>query len=73
LNNLGWKLFNAFFPRILESFARCLAAYIENDKIFTSAQVGKPCEYKVNETALIISTGPNETRIQPNATCPVEK
>jgi hypothetical protein len=48
-------------------------AYIENDKIFTSAQVGKPCEYKVNETALIISTGPNETRIQPNATCPVEK
>jgi hypothetical protein len=25
LNNLGWKLFNAFFPRILESFARCLA------------------------------------------------
>lgn len=48
-------------------------AYIENDKIFTSAQVGKPCEFKVNETALIISTGPNETRIQPNATCPVEK
>jgi hypothetical protein len=26
LNSLGWKLFNAFFPRILESFARCLAA-----------------------------------------------
>lgn len=48
-------------------------AYIENDKMFTSAQVGKACEFKVNATALIISTGQNETRIQPNATCPVEK
>jgi len=24
LNNLGWKLFNALFPRTLESFARFL-------------------------------------------------
>ena len=48
-------------------------AYIENGKIFTSAQVGKLCEFKPNLTALIISTGPNETRIQPNAVCPVEK
>lgn len=48
-------------------------AYIEDGKMFTSAQVGKECEFKVNATALIISTGPNETRIQPNATCPVEK
>jgi len=48
-------------------------AYIEAGKIFTSSQVGKPCEFKVNETALIVSTGLNETRIQPNATCPVEK
>ena len=45
-------------------------AYIENDKMYTSAQVGRICEFKVGETALIISTGPNETRIQPNATCP---
>jgi len=48
-------------------------AYLENGKMFTSAQVGKLCEFKANEVALIISTGPNETRIQPNATCPVEK
>ncbi len=48
-------------------------AYLENGKMFTSAQVGKLCEFKANEVALIISTGTNETRIQPNATCPVEK
>lgn len=48
-------------------------AYMENDQMLTSSQVGKICEFKVNQTALIISTGPNETRIQPNATCPVEK
>lgn len=46
-------------------------AYIENSKMFTSTQVGKECEFRVNATALIISTGPNETRIQPNAKCPV--
>jgi len=48
-------------------------AYVEDGKMFTSAQVGKECEFKVNATALIISTGPNETRIQPNGVCPVEK
>ncbi len=48
-------------------------AYLENRKMFTSAQVGKLCEFKANATAVIISTGPKETRIQPNATCPVEK
>ena len=48
-------------------------AYLENGKMFTSAQVGKLCEFRPNATALIISTGLNETRIQPNAACPVEK
>jgi len=48
-------------------------AYMEDGKMFTSSQVGKECEFRANATALIISTGPNETRIQPNATCPVEK
>lgn len=48
-------------------------AYIENGKIFTSSQVGELCEFKVNATALIITTGPNETRIQPNAVYPVDK
>jgi uncharacterized protein YcfJ len=47
-------------------------AYSENGKMFTSAQVGKACEYRVG-TTIIISTSPTETRIQPNASCPVEK
>ena len=48
-------------------------AYLENGNLLTSSQVGKLCEFKPNATALIISTGPNETRIQSNAVCPVEK
>ena len=47
-------------------------AYSENGKMFTSAQVGKACEYRPGAT-IIISTSPTETRIQPNASCPVEK
>ena len=47
-------------------------AYTENGQMFTSAQVGRQCEFKQG-TAIIISTSPTETRIQPNATCPVEK
>lgn len=47
-------------------------AYTENGNMFTSAQVGKQCEFKPG-TTIIISTSPNETRIQSNATCPVEK
>lgn len=47
-----------------------LIAYMTGGKIFTSAQVGRICEFKVGENALLISTGPNETRVQPNNTCP---
>jgi len=47
-------------------------AYSENGKMFTSAQVGRACEYQIG-AAIIISTTPTETRIQPNASCPVEK
>ena len=47
-------------------------AYSENGKMFTSAQVGRACEYHPG-AAIIISTSPTETRIQPNASCPVEK
>jgi len=47
-------------------------AYSENGKMFTSAQVGRACEYRPG-TTIIISTSPTETRIQPNASCPVEK
>jgi len=47
-------------------------AYSENGKMFTSAQVGRACEYHQG-AAIIISTSPTETRIQPNASCPAEK
>ncbi len=47
-------------------------AYSENGKMFTSTQVGRLCEYKLGD-AVVVSTGQNETRVQPNATCPVEK
>ncbi len=45
--------------------------YTENEKTLSSAQVGKLCEYKPG-TAILIATGPNETRVQANAVCPVE-
>ena len=47
-------------------------SYSENGKIFTSAQVGRACEFIVGAT-LLINTTANETRIQPNATCPPVK
>ena len=46
--------------------------YLERGKIFSSAQVGRACEYRAG-TTIIISTSPTETRIQPNASCPAEK
>lgn len=44
-------------------------AYKQDGKVFNSAEVGKVCEFQPG-TAVMISTGPNETRIQPNAVCP---
>ncbi|EKP0294985.1 hypothetical protein ABR850_03015 [Aeromonas veronii] len=44
-------------------------SYSEDDKIFSSTQVGKQCEYQPG-IALIVSTQYNETRIQPNTACP---
>lgn len=41
-------------------------------KPLNSAQVGRVCEYKIG-SSVMISTGPNETRIQPNKECPVEE
>ena len=46
--------------------------YSENNKVYTSSQVGLPCEFQLG-TALVVSTQKNETRVQPNAQCPVEK
>jgi outer membrane lipoprotein SlyB len=50
-----------------------LISYSEDDKIFTSAQVGQVCQFKPGEISLLVATSANATRIQPNATCPVEK
>ena len=47
-------------------------AYSENGKMFTSTQVGRMCEYKLGD-AVVVTTTQNETRIQANASCPVEK
>lgn len=43
--------------------------YTENGHTLNSAQVGKMCEFAPGR-AIVISTGPGETRIQPNASCP---
>jgi outer membrane lipoprotein SlyB len=47
-------------------------AYKQDGKVFNSAEVGQVCQFQPG-TAIMISTGPNETRIQPNATCPPPK
>lgn len=46
--------------------------YKDGTKIFTSTQVGKQCQFTTG-LAVVISTKNNETRIQPNTTCPVKK
>ncbi|MEB6647665.1 glycine zipper 2TM domain-containing protein [Enterobacter kobei] len=46
--------------------------YKEGTKVFTSTQVGKACQFTTG-LAVVISTKNNETRIQPNTTCPVKK
>jgi len=46
--------------------------YTFRGKTLNSAQVGKRCEFAPG-MAVMISTSPTETRIQPNAECPKEK
>lgn len=46
--------------------------YQLEDEHFTSIQTGKVCQFKTGSTLLIIDTK-GKSRIQPNATCPVEK
>lgn len=46
--------------------------YKQGTKIYTSTQAGKKCQFKPG-IALLIKTKANETRIQPNAECPVKK
>jgi outer membrane lipoprotein SlyB len=45
--------------------------YVFKKKTLHSAQVGRLCEFE-RGTAIMVSTTANETRIQPNATCPAE-
>ena len=40
--------------------------YVEDGSLLTSAQVGNPCEFALGP-ALVITTGENETRVQPNS------
>ena len=42
--------------------------YSENNKIYTSTQIGQACEFKPG-VALVISTKINETRVQANSEC----
>lgn len=44
--------------------------YVEDGKTLNSAQVGRVCEYQPG-LAVVIATSETETRIQPNASCPV--
>ncbi|HAO9129936.1 TPA: glycine zipper 2TM domain-containing protein [Escherichia coli] len=46
--------------------------YKESTKVYTSTQVGRACQFAPG-LAVMISTKENETRIQPNATCPDNK
>jgi outer membrane lipoprotein SlyB len=43
--------------------------YMDNGRTLNSAQVGRMCEFKRGQ-AIVIATGPGETRIQPNDICP---
>jgi len=45
--------------------------YVEDGQTYNSAQVGKMCEFSPG-VALVISTDGQETRLQPNATCPTK-
>lgn len=47
-----------------------LIGYSEEGKIYTSAQVGKVCEFAPGGISLMVKTINDETRIQPNAACP---
>jgi outer membrane lipoprotein SlyB len=45
--------------------------YDDHGQTLNSAQVGQLCEY-VPGKAIVVSTSPTETRIQPNAVCPAK-
>lgn len=46
--------------------------YKDGSQVLSSTQVGKACEFKAGQIAMLVSTNNNETRIQPNSpeNCP---
>lgn len=46
--------------------------YKDGVKVYTSVQLGKACQFTTG-LAVVIATKVDETRIQPNAACPVKK
>ncbi|KTT58944.1 hypothetical protein SB8_06190 [Pseudomonas oryzihabitans] len=46
--------------------------YADAGETFNSAQVGAPCQFAPG-AAIMVASSPTETRIQPNATCPVAR
>lgn len=47
-----------------------LLGYSLEGKIYTSTQIGRPCQFALGQISLMVTMLTNETRIQPNATCP---
>ncbi|HFU2857261.1 TPA: hypothetical protein ACGQ50_000801 [Enterobacter cloacae] len=46
-------------------------SYAEDDKVYSSTQIGKECLFAPG-LAVVITTKANETRVQPNHTCPAK-
>ncbi|HAV1601581.1 TPA: hypothetical protein JG832_002472 [Enterobacter hormaechei subsp. xiangfangensis] len=46
-------------------------SYAEGDKVYSSTQLGKECLFTPG-LAVVITTKANETRVQPNHTCPAK-
>lgn len=44
--------------------------YRDAGRVYTSTEIGQPCQFATG-IAVLFSTDRHETRIQPNATCPV--
>lgn len=47
-------------------------SYTEKGRLFSFAQTGNVCEYKIGAT-ILVTTYPDSTRILPNASCPMDK
>jgi len=47
-------------------------SYKDGTELLSSTQVGKKCQFKTGLAVMITNEATNETRIQPNAECPVE-